>query len=241
MFFMKLLSVFLLLVLLCGWIALSAQQKIYLVSVGVADYPGTNMDLTLPAKDAETINWLYQKNSKAQCVLLTNAQATRKNVLNKMEETFGKAQSNDIVVFFFSGHGYKGGFVAYDGYLTYEDIQKVMSKCKANNKMVFADACFAGKIRSSKRDNTPSLSQIMLFLSSRGNETSLENRSMKNGYFTSCLQRGLRGGADKNHDRTITARELFEFVSEAVKTMTRDKQHPVMWGKFNHSMPVMVW
>ena len=59
--------------------------------------------------------------------------------------------------------------------------------------------------------------------------------------FTSCLERGLRGGADKNRDRIITARELFEFVSEGVKTITKDRQHPVMWGKFDHSMPVMVW
>ena len=70
MFFMKRLLSFSFFILLCGWMALSAQQKIYLVSVGVADYPGTNMDLTLPAKDAETINWLYQKNSKAQCGIL---------------------------------------------------------------------------------------------------------------------------------------------------------------------------
>ena len=227
--------------LLCGWSTLFAQQKIYLVSIGIGNYPGNKNDLILPTKDAETIGFLYKKNSKAQTVLLTDTQATRQNILNKMEQTFAKAQSNDIVVFFFSGHGYKGGFVAYDGFLTYKDIQKVMSKSNAKNKMIFADACFSGKIRTDKRDEAASLSQIMLFLSSRGNEVSLENRFMKNGYFTSCLERGLRGGADKNRDRIITARELFEFVSEGVKTMTKDRQHPVMWGKFDHSMPVMVW
>ena len=81
----------------------------------------------------------------------------------------------------------------------------------------------------------------MLFLSSRGNETSIERRDMKNGFFTSCLQKGLRGGADANKDRTITARELFNYVSTNVKTLSSDKQHPVMWGKFSDNMTVMKW
>ena len=34
------------------------QAKVYLVSVGITDYPGTSLDLTLPAKEAETISWL---------------------------------------------------------------------------------------------------------------------------------------------------------------------------------------
>ena len=37
------------------------QAKVYLVSVGITDYPGTSLDLKLPAKDAETISWLYSK------------------------------------------------------------------------------------------------------------------------------------------------------------------------------------
>ena len=81
----------------------------------------------------------------------------------------------------------------------------------------------------------------MLFLSSRENEVSIESPSMKNGFFTTCLQRGLRGGADINRDRIITAKELFEFVSLGVKKLSRDKQHPVMRCKFSDSMPVMIW
>ena len=81
----------------------------------------------------------------------------------------------------------------------------------------------------------------MLFLSSRSNESSLEIPSMKNGFFTTYLQRGLRGNADANRDRTITAKELFDFVSTNVIKISKEKQHPVMWGKFSDDMPVMVW
>lgn len=220
-----------------------SAQKIYLLSVGIADYPSTENDLALPAKDAETIQWLYQKNKKAETILLTNTQATRSNILNSMERLFSRASTNDIVVLFFSGHGYKGGFVGYDAMLSYQDIRTAMAKSPSKNKMIFADACFSGKMRNSNSTSTssPSSLKVMLFLSSRDNEVSIERPSMQNGFFTTCLQRGLRGGADTNRDRTITAKELFQFVSQGVKKLSNDKQHPVMWGKFNDSMPVMVW
>ena len=81
----------------------------------------------------------------------------------------------------------------------------------------------------------------MLFLSSRSNETSIARRDMQNGFFTTYLQKGLRGGADVNRDRIITAKELFNYVHENVVKISKGKQHPVMWGKFSDNMPVRVW
>lgn len=50
-----------------------------------------------------------------------------------------------------------------------------------------------------------------------------------------------RATRDDDHNRTITARELFDFVSKGVAKDSREKQHPVMWGKFDDAMPIMVW
>ena len=93
-----------------------ATDKIHLVSVGIADYPGTSNDLTLPAKDAASVKWLYEKNSNAVTTILINSAATKESILSAIRSTFQCSSTDDIVVFFFSGHGYKGGFVAYDGY-----------------------------------------------------------------------------------------------------------------------------
>lgn len=225
-------------------LAVTANAKTYLVAVGVSDYPGTDKDLRLPANDAATVRYVYSKNSNAESVLLTNSNATKSAVLSKLRSTFARASENDIIVFFFSGHGSKGVFCAYDAQIPYSEIRKAMASSKAKNKMIFADACFSGKMRQGRK-NTAEQSfnnyNIMLFLSSRSNETSIERRDMKNGFFTSCLQKGLRGGADANKDRTITARELFNYVSTNVKTLSSDKQHPVMWGKFSDNMTVMKW
>ena len=226
------------------------DAKVYLVSVGISDYPGTANDLNLPAKDAQAITWLYSKikNTSLHYYQLLNSDATRSRIIAAMDKIYTQAGPNDIVVFFYSGHGYPGGFFVYDGELNYDVIRQSMSKSKSKNKMIFADACFAGKMRgkeavSSSRSsvNSAKKANVMLFLSSRSDETSMERSDMQNGFFTTYLQKGLRGGADANKDRTITARELYNYVRENVIKISNDRQHPVMWGKFSDDMPVMQW
>ncbi len=229
-------------------IPLFATAKIYLVSVGIADYPGTENDLALPARDAQAITWVYSKNSGMKYCMLLDRQATRSRIIAAMNKVFAMAGADDIVVFFYSGHGYAGGFCAYDGYLAYEDIRKAMARSRCKNKMIFADACYAGKMRSdvSAIDSGAAQSaarkaNVMLFLSSRSDEYSIENPGMANGFFTTYLQKGLRGGADRNKDRIITARELFDYVHRNVVELSNGRQHPVMWGKFADNMPVIRW
>jgi uncharacterized caspase-like protein len=228
-------------------ICATAQNKIYLVAVGISDYPGVQNDLRLSAHDAQTIQWVYQKNKKAETVLLINDQAKLNDVCNQMNNMYQKAGKEDIIVFFFSGHGSKGSFVCYDGFLTYDKIRTSMAKSKAKYKMIFADACLSGQMRQQGKynintaDSNLSSMEVMLFLSSRSNEFSIERKNMKNGFFTAYLQRGLRGGADIDRDKVITAKELYTFVRDGVIKLSDDKQHPVMWGKFEDTMPIISW
>lgn len=219
------------------------EARIYVVAVGIAEYK--DKPLRLPVKDASALKYVYDKNGDTQSTLVTNEGATRDGILRQIRTTFSNASESDIVVLFFSGHGYRGGFCAYDGLLSYNAIRKAMATSRSKNKMIFADACYAGNMRqdrnSSNAQNSMKKSNVMLFLSSRSTETSLESAKMQNGYFTDALQRALRGGADANRDRTITARELFDYVSQKVSTATREKQHPVMWGKFPNDMTVIKW
>lgn len=218
------------------------QSKTYIVSVGVSDYPGSKSDLTNCVNDAVTIKELFEKNNSADVVLLTNQSAKLSEVVTQMEAQFAKATQEDAIIFFFSGHGVPGGFVCYDHILPYKTINKVMAASSSNKKMVFSDACYSGKARTSnKHSQTQIDASIMFFLSSRTGETSIENRSWRNSFFTGYLERGLRGGADYDKNRIITASEIFQFVSQGVKEITRDKQHPVMWGKFDNDMPIMIW
>jgi uncharacterized caspase-like protein len=217
------------------------QSKTYIVCVGVADYPGMENDLRISDNDAKTIAKVYEATKDASVSILVNEDATQSALLSTMHTTFDDAQSDDAVILYFSGHGTSGSLVCYDGKLTYQHIFKMLKGCKANRKIIIADACYSGKMRSSKQQsNSYNAQNIMFFLSSRTNELSRETQ-YKNSLFTVFLERGLRGGADKDRDRRITAREIFDFVHDGVIDASDNKQHPVMWGKFDNSMTIIKW
>lgn len=230
--------------LLLAWMMLCAitlQAKTYLVSVGIADYPGTEHDLRISDNDAKTIAKVFSVAKQATVSILINEQATQSALLSTMHTSFMNANSEDIVILYFSGHGTPGALVCHDGLLTYQHIFKMLKGCKASRKVIIADACYSGKMRTNNQQTSSYNTQnVMLFLSSRTNEVSRESR-YKNSLFTIFLERGLRGGADTNRDRYITARELYDFVHKGVIEASGNKQHPVMWGKFDNNMTVINW
>ena len=86
---------------------MSGQAKIYLLSVGISDYPGMQNDLRLPHNDAATMQWLYKENKQAKVCLLMNDKAKVTIVKKALQKMANIATTNDIVVMFFSGHGVK--------------------------------------------------------------------------------------------------------------------------------------
>lgn len=222
-------------------IMLYANAKVYLVSVGIADYPGTKNDLRISDNDAKTIAKVFQATKDASVNVLINEEATKSVLLSTMHTAFAHAESNDAVILYFSGHGRPGVLVCHDGRLTYQHIFKMLKGCKANKKIIFVDACYSGKMRTTQQQtNCYNGQNVMLFLSSRTYERSMETR-FKNSMFTIFLDRGLRGGADTNKDRRITARELYDFVHKGVIEASKNRQHPVMWGIFDNNMTVIKW
>lgn len=217
------------------------QAKVYVVSVGIADYPGNENDLRISDNDAKTIAKVFNATRDATVLTLVNSEATQSALLSSIHTLFEDAQSEDAVILYFSGHGTPGALVCHDGLLSYQHIFKMLKGCKASRKVIIVDACYAGKMRTTTQQTSSYNSQnVMLFLSSRTNETSQETQ-YKNSLFTIFLERGLRGGADKNRDRQITARELYDFVHTGVTEASGNKQHPVMWGKFDNNMSIIKW
>ena len=212
-----------------------------MVCVGISDYPGIRNDLRVSDNDAKTIHAIFAKNGHVKSSLILNQQATIQNICNEMRALFALAESGDEVILYFSGHGIPGGLCCSDGFLYYNAVYGIMKQCRAKNKMILVDACYSGKMRTTNRKNQNYTNQnVMLFLSSRSTEPSKET-PFKNSLFTIYLERGLRGGADSNRNKVITARELYNFVHQGVIKDSHGMQHPVMWGKFNDNMPVIKW
>lgn len=233
----------LILFLLC---VLPLRAETYVVAVGIANYQSIS-DLRLAENDAKVMAKMYKTRTK-NVITITGRYATRANILKAMTDQFGRAKRGDMVVLFFSGHGYEKGFCPYDmgagdrNALTYNDIYAVFRKSKATRKIVIADACMSGGLRKeSHSSNHTNSSDVVMFLSSRTKELSIESPRMQNGYFTTYLERGMRGGADTNKDKLVTAKEIYVFVSNGVKKISKERQHPVMWGNFDDNLVMVDW
>jgi uncharacterized caspase-like protein len=239
----------------------------YAVVAAVADYKvGSQNDLHETVHDAEKF-YSFLTSSKGmgiptnQIRYLTNADATRENILAQMKYIFSFAQPKDRVIFFFSGHGAVGEFIPYDvdptnentimeTGLSHNDVKEMFRQCKAQNKICMADACHSASIDQTRKFQTASSKddtmddnslEVLVLMSSRANETSLETRELGQGLFSYYLIRGLQGEADANQNRAVTAREIFDYLSTNVPVYARKKggsQHPVAYGRFDDEMPV---
>ncbi len=196
-----------------------------------------------------------------QVRVLVDEDATRKNILAAMNDVFGKADDNDIVMMYYSGHGIAGSFlpVDYNGFqnkLKHEEVMAILNASRAKHKICLADACYSGSLLAMK--SAPSLIEDLavkrrfyaafdkskggtaILLSSQADEVSLEDQGLREGVYTHFLIRGLKGEADFDHDKVVEIDELYRFLSKNVHDYTAGVQTPVLKGKFDRTMPVGV-
>lgn len=219
------------------------SAKVFAVIVGVEEYDKSVPNLTASVDDAMKIYNLYN-NGKNEINLLKNNQATLANIMSAMS-IFKKAKETDTIIFYFSGHGTQGAFAPHDvafgkNALYYSEIKNAFKTSKAKIKLCIVDACYSGGLSKSKKDApTTSLQgspNIILFMSSRNYQTSIESTRMNAGFFTYYFVNGIKGKADANNDKQITAYELYSYVKQNVVISSNKTQSPTMIGKFNKEL-----
>ena len=253
----------LLLVLLMGMGGfVLAYNNTYAIIIGVADYknfaPGDG-DLKYTINDAQSFaEFLKSKKGgsvpEANIVLLTDAQASKENIISKSKSLFAKAKKDDRVIFYFSGHGSKGCFMPYDAgdigntLLYFNEVKTIFRSAKCSTKLLFADACFAGSMKTGLTSNSEikksiekglkeaSNMNIAVMMSCQGDETSIESSEWKNGLFTYYLMKGLGGDANRDGNKFVTIQELYYYVYHKVQDKAASRGHsqtPELFGKFD--------
>ncbi|MCB0705950.1 MAG: caspase family protein [Saprospiraceae bacterium] len=234
--------------------------KIWAVVIGVGRY-GHMPVLKFTDDDAYQI-YAFLKSPQGGAIpddqirLLIDEEATREHIMEAMQETFLRADRNDVVLFYFSGHGVEGSFlpVDFDGYnnlLRHEDITKLLGKSQAKHKIVLADACHSGGLLAMKEPVREMLNRyysafeasdggMALLMSSRGEEFSLEDGGLRSGVFSYFLVRGLKGDADMDHNGIVVITEIYDYVNQQVRNYTLNAQTPTLMGSFDPSMPVSI-
>lgn len=237
-----------------------AAVKIWAVIVGAARY---NHMPTLRYTDDDAYQvYAFLKSPEggalpdSQVKLLIDEDATRKQMLDAMRSIFLKADENDVVLFYFSGHGLKGSFLPYDydGYnnrVLHEEITNLLDLSRAKHKLVIADACHSGSLLAQRNAFQSSLNKYYeafeltkggtaLLMSSKGEEFSLEDGGLRSGIFSHFLVRGLKGAANANDDKIITISELYNYVYQKVRAYTGNVQTPALTGDYDADLPVAI-
>lgn len=232
-------------------------QKTYAIITGVSNYEGTANDLTQSTKDAKSLASLY-KSKGATVVLLTSQNATRANVIAAIRKVRNIATSNDRIVFSYSGHGMENIICTYAStssqMLSYNELFRELDQCPAKDIVCYIDACYSGTAANNMHSknfvsaNEKAWENIMksnpryiVYLSSRSSETSSESPLVGSGLMTNGIMKGLRGKADSDGDKNITAIELFKYIHKDVQLHNK-RQHPqLVTSKALYNNVLMSW
>lgn len=238
-------SVFIVLFSFLSRITIMAQTT-YVLSIGVSKYADSDNNLSQTTKDAKSFRDVMSNHTE-KITVLTSKFANRDNILTKLKGISKLAQADDKIILFYSGHGYTGGIYPYDEPISYQEINDMLSKSKAQNIICIFNACHTGSVSSVKGEYTmykaPSLANVIYIMSSRANEYSYEHPIAGHCIFTTGLLKGLRGKADANGDKKVTVKELFNYVyNDVVHTTSKLnlEQHPQLIGSKSLSNSVIV-
>lgn len=222
-------------------------QKTYLVAVGLGNYENRKDPLPCSEADAKGIASFFDAYTNSDVFVMIDSNATRDHILRVLKNKFSQAGPNDEIIFAYSGHGFDGGITSYEnnGVIYCSEIQDILAKSNAGRKIMFINSCHSGSFTKKYKNDSraksykTNKSDVMIYLSSRANELSWETDAMRNSFFFSALLNGLRGRADVNNDKIVTARELFNYVNKDVINITDNQQHPQMYGKFPDNMSIV--
>ena len=202
--------------------------KIYAVIVGVASYKDNTIpNLKFSEKDAKDFND-FLKSAYAGAVpeeniaLLIGPNATRGNIITSMVNMSKRCTKDDMVIFYFSGHGEadegdnSGYLLSYDAAsenapataISMEEINTRLTKCAAKLKVSYVDACHAGMFTSSGKGSMDADNEIIAssfmqsiskagdgnvaFLASSAKQQSQESDKLSNGVFYLLLDKRIK-------------------------------------------------
>jgi len=251
----------------------------YALLVGIDDYDNPNInDLTACTNDVKQLATVLAEASRGgfEVKKLVSNKTPKKeddptcaNAILLLEEIVKQTKPKDLLLFYFSGHGYYSEDTNKSYLLTQEanarvldktalssdDLNSILNTAKAKKIITIFDACHAGGVTLDKAVGEEGLPKTYYesFASAEGRWTLysckekeksylLENR--KNSVFSKYLIDGLKGVANQNRDEIITMSELYGYVFQKVKEHflndSARQQTPVSDSRISGTIPVVI-
>jgi uncharacterized caspase-like protein len=222
----------------------------YALVVGIDNYRHWP-HLEYAVKDAREVAALL-KSRGFQLQMLIDEDATRSNILQRLDTIKKSADVNSRVVIYFAGHGQtedlpgggERGYIVpvdadtYSWKATMLDMNRLnqrVRQIKAKHIFLAFDACYSGLglTRSIKRHPEQDSAYIKKMMQSRsiqiltaGSRSEQAIEAEGHGLFTEHLLEALSGTADINADGYITATEIYATLRPNVTQKSYSRQTP---------------
>ena len=233
-------------------------SNLCLLAVGIDAYPG-RFRLQCATADARALADLLQHQKgrglyqDVNVKMVLDREANREGLRKGLKWLRSQARPNDLVVFFYAGHGVRDrkgvfGLVPVDtdvdrleSTILPEDELKEALTALPGKVLVLLDACHSGKIGESgtlvrgnfrapagtddlARELARSQGGLVVMCAATGAETSEESTELGHGYFTQALLEGLSGKADYNHTGVVRLTGLDNYVADRVRELSKGEQ-----------------
>lgn len=233
----------------------AGSGALWFFGVGVSKYENASQNLEFAAKDASALAALLQDQSRGlfsdvHTKVLTDENATERDVRIEMNEFLSQSKPDDVVIVFIAGHGVTDEeqnlyFVTHDADLArpYTGMNVERFRAYLENRplnqsaLLLLDICHSGTAgRVVSEDAVQKLSEgtgAIVFSSSSGSGLAYEDSSFGGGHgaFTAALLDALRGMADNdtgNRDGQNSLQEMVIYTSAEVPRLTQGLQRPTI-------------
>jgi WD40 repeat protein len=249
--------------------------KCYILSIGINEYKNPRMKLNYAKPDAESFAALVDQKStslfkKVELHTLYDEEASRENILKKLEDLGSQISSEDVFIFYYAGHGSmvdnRFYFIPTESIRLYDQaslkkeaieasvLQEKLKNIRALKQLIVMDACQSGgsvellaNRGAAEEKAIAQLSRsagIHVMASAGSEQFAAEFSELGHGLFTYLLIKALDGEADgAPKDGKVTIYELKSYLDDQVPEMTRKlKGKPQYPYTFSrgHDFPVVV-
>ncbi|MFN6475844.1 caspase, EACC1-associated type [Nostoc sp. DedQUE07] len=214
--------------------------------IGVSEYGADITSLLAATKDVEAMQRVLlnpEMGGFAETDVTALKNPDRQEVEDAIYRLFANRQKEDLLLFYFSGHGIKdengklylsncntrkeNGRLVKHLALAASVLNENMNESKSERQVVILDCCFSGAIArdmTPRDDSTVNLQEELggkgraILTSSTSTQYAFEQEGLELSVYTRYLVEGIeKGAADKDGDGRISVDELHEYASIKVK------------------------
>lgn len=232
--------------------AKSEDPHLYILAVGIDRYKDNTVNLKFAVKDAKDLEeklktqsaTLY-KPQNIHIVLLTDGEATKANILGKINELSNITKPQDSFIFFVAGHGVLlrnqyymltqdfNGQVNDTSMISSNEIVEMSKKIKSLSQLLIFDTCHAGGVDTIVNGLYDARMSVLakkmglhIYASASDKQTAMDGYK-GNGLFTYTLLNGLNNNreADRNKDGKVSIVGLGEYSRRMTTTISKEIGH----------------